>query len=374
MITRLVISNFRSIGADIEIRPGRMNFLVGINGSGKSNVLRALTFVRESVRIGLQGAVTNDNGIDSIRRHSSGHPRNVKIEIDASVKDGSINYGFEIAGDRSEEYRVKKEWGKVIISGESTTFSMESGNWNGPENLRPSIDSQSLAITSLGGDERIKPLWDFLANMMVYSIYPDVLREPQKFSSETPMQSRGDNWVSILHQQEKAGWKQQLVAALEKLTSDIDDIKVAKASGFLITQFHHKLRGEKTKKWFGADLESDGTLRVAGLLTALLQDPAPTVIGIEEPELTVHPGALPLIYDYLHEASERAQIFVTTHSPILLDYINLDNSSVFVVQRDAAVTSVRPLSEQNKDAVRNNLLTLGELMISGEMQLPLSLD
>lgn len=374
MITRLVISNFRSIDADVEIRPGRMNFLVGINGSGKSNVLRALTFVRESVRIGLQGAVTNDNGIDSIRRHSSGHPRNVKIEIDADVSNGHVSYGFEIAGDRSEEYRVKREWGCVTVNGESTKFSLESGKWIGPENLRPSIDSQSLAITSLGGDERIKPLWDFLANMMVYSIYPDVLREPQKFSSETPMQSRGDNWVSILHQQEKSGWKQDLVAALEKLTSDIDDIKVAKASGFLITQFHHKLRGEKTKKWFGADLESDGTLRVAGLLTALLQNPPPTVIGIEEPELTVHPGALPLIYDYLHEASERAQIFVTTHSPILLDFINLEKSSVFVVQRDAAVTSVTLLPEHNKDAVRNNLLTLGELMISGQMQLPLSLD
>lgn len=374
MITRLVISNFRSIGANVEIRPGRLNFLVGTNGSGKSNVLRALTFIRESVRIGLQGAITNNNGIDSIRRHSTGHPRNVRIEIDATLKNGSASYRFEITGDRSEEYRVKREWGRVTVSGEVTEFSLESGVWSGPENLRPSIDSQSLAITSLGGDERIKPLWDFLANMMVYSIYPDVLREPQKFSSETPMQSRGDNWVSILYQQEKDGWKNDLVAALEKLTGDIDDIKVAKASGFLITQFHHKLRGEKTKKWFGADLESDGTLRVAGLLTALLQQPPLPVIGIEEPELTVHPGALPLIYDYLREASSRSQIFVTTHSPILLDYIGLDESSVFVVQRDAAVTSVEPLSDVHREAVRSQLLTLGEIMISGEMQLPLSLD
>jgi predicted ATPase len=205
--------------------------------------------------------------------------------------------------------------------------------------------------------------------MMVYAIYPDVLREPQKYSNETPMQPRGENWVSILYQQEKHGWKPDLVSALEKLTGDIDDVKVAKASGFLITQFHHKVRGEKTKKWFGADLESDGTLRVAGLLTALLQTPPLTVIGIEEPELTVHPGALPLIYDYLREASSRSQIFVTTHSPILLDHLDLDDSTVFVVQRSDTVSSVYPLSTEHKDAVRKQLLTLGEIMISGDLQL-----
>ena len=374
MITKLIISNFRSLGPNVEIKPGALNFLVGANGSGKSNILRALTFVREAVRMGLPGAITNNNGIESIRRYSSGRPRNVKIEIEAKVQHGTVNYGFEITGDHSEEYRVKTEWGNLNIAGKVTRFSMESDIWNGPENLQPSIDNQSLAITSLGGDTRIKPLWDLLANMMVYAIYPDVLREPQKYSSETPMQTRGENWVSILYQQEREGWKTDLVAALKKLTGDIDDIKVAKTSGFLITQFHHEVRGEKTKKWFGADLESDGTLRVAGLLTALLQKPALPLIGVEEPELTVHPGALPLIYDYLSEASSRSQIFVTTHSPILLDYLNLDKSQVFVVQRSAAVSSVTPLSSEHREAVRNQLLTLGEIMISGDLQLSLPLD
>ncbi len=374
MITKLTISNFRSIGSNVVIKPGRLNLLVGINGSGKSNVLLALTFVREAVRMGLPGAITNSNGIESIRRHSHGRPRNVRIEIDALLDNGTACYGFEITGDHGKEYRVKKEWGHLNISGVATVFSMESGVWKGPENLRPSVDNQSLVITSLGGDERIKPLWEFLANMVVYAIYPDVLREPQKYSNETPMKPRGENWVSILNQQEKDGWKPDLVSALEKLTGDIDDIKVENAAGFLITQFRHKVRGGKAKKWFGADLESDGTLRIAGLLTALLQKPALTVIGIEEPELTVHPGALPLIYDYLNEASGRSQIFVTTHSPILLDYLDLDRSTIFVVQRKGAVTSVEPLSTEHKDAVQKQLLTLGEMMISGDLQIPLSLD
>jgi len=370
MITRLKISNFRSLGT-IDIKPGRLNFLVGPNGSGKSNFLHALTFVREAVRMGLPGAITNDGGIEAVRRHSSGHPRNVRIDMEIELKTGTARYGFEITGDRSEEYRVKSEFGAVQKGSEIAEFSVDGGTWSGPENLRPSLDHQSLAITTLGGDERIKPLWDFLANMMVYAIYPDILRRPQPFSSETPMKPQGNNWVTILYQREKSGWKADLVAALHQLTGDIDDIRLSKAAGFLMVEFRHQGQDPKARKWFGAALESDGTLRVAGLLTALLQEPPLPVIGIEEPELTVHPGALLLIHDYLRESSERSQVFITTHSPLLLDHLDLRESSVFVVQRQGGATSAESLSDRHKKAVIDQLLTLGELMVTGDLQLPL---
>ena len=296
------------------------------------------------------------------------------IEISAKLDAGTALYGFEITGDKNEEYRVKREWGSVSSDVGRTQFRVEGGRWDGPENMRPPLDKQSLAITALGGDPRIKPLWNFLANTMVYAIYPDVLREPQKFSSETPMMPRGENWISILHQQEKLPWKAEMVAALGKLTGDIDGVRVAKTSSFLMAEFHHEKPKKESKKWFGADLESDGTLRVAGLLTALLQNPAPPVIGIEEPELTVHPGALPLLYDFLLEASGRSQILVTTHSPLLLDYLDLESAKIFVTQRHQAITSLLPLSESHKNAVKDQLLTLGELMISGDLQLQLPID
>ncbi len=371
MIKKLTIHNFRSLGARTELELGKLNFLVGVNGSGKSNVLHALTFVREAVRMGLPGAVANNNGIEALRLHSSGHPRNIMLGFELWLGGFPASYGFEIAGDRSKEYRVKREWGEVRdAQGKPTSFETQGGLWEGPENLKPNLDQQSLAITAVGGDPRIKPLWDFLANMMVYSIYPDILREPQKFSSETPMKSQGDNWISILHQPEADNWKNDLVAALAKLTGDIEDIKVTEVAGYLIAQFRHKVPGGKDKKWFDAGRESDGTLRVAGLLTGLLQEPTLPVIGIEEPELTVHPGALPLIFDFLREASLRSQILVTTHSPILLDFLSIDDAQLFVVQRRKSVTTVMPLSEDRREAVRSQLLTLGEMMISGDLLLP----
>jgi predicted ATPase len=95
-----------------------------------------------------------------------------------------------------------------------------------------------------------------------------------------------------------------------------------------------------------------------------LQEPPLSVIGIEEPELTVHPGALPLIYDFLSEASERSQIFVTTHSPILLDYINLDRAKVFVVQKENGVSEIKSISKESKNKVSGQLMTLGDMLIS----------
>src|SRR5258706_1544502 len=98
---------------------------------------------------------------------------------------------------------------------------------------------------------------------------------------------------------------------LGQITGDIDDIRVSQAGGYLVAEFRHGVvktpKGNKERaKWFGAAQESDGTLRMAGIITALLQEPPLTLIGVEEPELTIHPRAIPVLYDYLCEASSKS--------------------------------------------------------------------
>ncbi len=41
-----------------------MTVLVGHNGSGKSNVVDVLSFVRDAMHMGLSGAITDRGGID----------------------------------------------------------------------------------------------------------------------------------------------------------------------------------------------------------------------------------------------------------------------------------------------------------------------
>jgi predicted ATPase len=186
------------------------------------------------------------------------------------------------------------------------------------------------------------------------------------------MKEHGQNWVSLLRdlvRQEDV--KGDMVAGLNKLTGDIDDIRVSRAAGYLIAEFRQQAKSGKEKRWFAAAQQSDGTLRVAGLLTALLQTPHLPVIGIEEPELTVHPGALPMLYEYLKQASEVSQIFVTTHSPIILDVVDVEKDAIFVVSRCDGKTDIRKIGDAQLKPVRESLLRLGDLFIAGDLQLSL---
>lgn len=372
MIERMTVSNYRSLGENVSLELGPFTALVGPNGSGKSNVVDVLRFVSDCMHVGLSGAITSRNGIGAVSRWSGGHPFNVAIKLELALDGGQrARYSFELQVDSGEEYRVKSE--AVSLSGKSgdAGFFILNGVWfEEPEGLAPSLDERSLALPIIGGDSRFQPLVQALQRISIHSVSPDTLRTPQKYNPVKPMDTHGSNWASILKDQPRASWKPELISALRKLTGDIEDIKVSQAGSFLVAQFRHSSRGRA--KWLDAAQESDGTLRVAGIVTALLQEPPVQVIGIEEPELTVHPGAIPLLFDFLQQASHRSQVLVTTHSPELLDLMEADD--VRVVFRDQKGTTVNPMSESQRRAVRDGLLTLGEVLRTEGLQpeLPLA--
>lgn len=367
MITTLHVSNFRSLAEGVRVDFGRFTALVGPNGSGKSSVVDALRFVSDCMHMGLDGAITHRSGINCVRRWSGGHPFNLALKLQLDLPAGPAGYEFELVGDSNEEYRLKSEAATLTgTSGGAIRFRVEDGRWvDGPESLRPQVTKQSLALPLLGGDERFEPLFRALRNIAIYSIFPDVLRDPQKYSAAKPMEHHGSNWSSILRDQGSETWKPELVSVLGKLTGDIEDIRIEPAAGLLVVQFKHRSSNKKLK-WFDAAQESDGTLRVAGIVTALLQEPSVPVLGVEEPELTVHPGAIPLLSDYLKEASTRSQIIVTTHSPELLDRVDADD--VRVVDRVDGVTTVARMADSQRETIRAGLLTLGEVMRSEGLQ------
>lgn len=372
MIKQLRISNYRSLGENVQIRLGPFTALVGPNGAGKSNIVDALRFVADAMQMGLSGAITHRHGIGAVRRWSGGHPFNVSIALDLSLDGATASYSFELRGDSAEEYKVKGEEATVWSGGNLFRFRVENASWvEGPPGLQPLLDDKNLALPVIGGDARFQPLIRALQQISIYAIFPDTLRTPQKYSAVKPMDRHGSNWASILKDQPKSSWKPELITALRKLTGDTEDLRIEQAASYLVVQFRHRSPNLK-QKWFDATQESDGTLRVAGIVTALLQEPPVPVLGIEEPELTVHPGTIPLLYDFLKEASRRSQVLVTTHSPDLLDLI--DAEDVRVIRRGEDGTSVQPMAAHQLQAVRDGLLTLGEVLRTEDLQqeLPLS--
>ncbi len=97
-----------------------------------------------------------------------------------------------------------------------------------------------------------------------------------------------------------------------------------------------------------------------GLLTALYQEPPRTLIAIEEPELNIHPGALPVLRDVFLEVSQTTQILLTTHSPDLLE--GIPPESLRVVEREQGITQVGPVAPDQIEAIRRKLFHPGEIM------------
>ena len=118
---------------------------------------------------------------------------------------------------------------------------------------------------------------------------------------------------------------------------------------------------------------SDGTLRALGVLTALFQSSNGDMkkvpfVGIEEPEVAVHPGAAGILRDGLRAASKTTQIAVTSHSPDLLDDKDIDELSILAVISQNGETKIGPLDAAGKSAIRDRLYTAGELLKLNQLE------
>jgi predicted ATPase len=64
---------------------------------------------------------------------------------------------------------------------------------------------------------------------------------------------------------------------------------------------------------------SDGTLRYLLWVAALLTPRPPGLLVLNEPETSLHPDLLPALGRLIVQASERSQVVVVSHAPVLVD-------------------------------------------------------
>jgi hypothetical protein len=134
------------------------------------------------------------------------------------------------------------------------------------------------------------------------------------------------------------------------------------------------LRANHQRGHFSPKQMSDGTLRALGVLTALFQckdrppqRPIP-LVGIEEPEATLHPAAAGVLTDALREASHFTQVIVTSHSADLLDVKDLDPDSIRMVEAPEGETIIGPVDDASRSILRDRLCTAGELLRQNQLR------
>ncbi|MDM8551465.1 AAA family ATPase [Desulfobacterales bacterium HSG2] len=206
-------------------------------------------------------------------------------------------------------------------------------------------------------------IYQFLGSMGFYNISPRKLRSPQADAEVSPLDEGGRNLCAVLrHLREKhPAESRNLISDLKAVVPGIADYSVKSAGEWLVTDLRYELsKPGLPPPSFKLALESDGTLRMLGILAALCQVPHLPLLAIEEPELNIHPDGSGILGDVLLEAGLRSQVLVTTHSPDLIDTFSPD--ILRVVEKEDGVTKVGPLLKSQSEAVAENLFSPGELM------------
>jgi predicted ATPase len=175
-------------------------------------------------------------------------------------------------------------------------------------------------------------------------------------ASSSFMEEDLSNLPMVLNNLEFVEMKPAIMAELSKFYEDLVDYTIKLDSGTAQLYFKEKdLAG-----MIPATRLSDGILKYLALLCVLLHPSPPPIVCIEEPELGLHPDILPAIGELLIAASERCQLVVTTHSPVLIDSLSNDPEFVLVSEKERGMTTIERLDKKEM-AVWLETYTLGEL-------------
>jgi predicted ATPase len=320
--TRVHLENWRNFGqADVEL--AQRVFVVGPNASGKSNFLDVFRFLHDIVSVGggLEEAVRKRQGVSKLRALSARKFPDVVIRVDLGGSNGEAwQYELALGHDSRQRPQIKRERVR-----QGTVDLVERPNPSDKE------DPERLTQTYLqqvNVNKEFRPVADAFASIRYLHIVPQLIREPDR-SVDRINDPYGGDFLEQL-----ASTREQTLRARLKTISEALRVAVPQLSALELTRDtrgapHLRGRYEHWRPqgaWQTEDQFSDGTLRLLGLLWAIVDNGGPLLL--EEPELSLHPEVvrfLPQMFARMQRRSGR-QILTSTHSTDLLrdDGIGLD--------------------------------------------------
>ncbi len=380
-IQRVKIANYKSI-AYCDVKLGPLMFLVGPNGAGKSNFLDALRLVVDGLRTTLDHALRDRSGIKEVRRRTSGHPTHPSIRLEFSLPDGAHgHYAFKMGARPHGGFEV---WGeecfiKNDLFSPPAYFKVQNGQVETSAAIAPAVAPDRLYLVTMSGLKEFAPLYHALSSMGFYNLNPTAIRDPQTPDAGDLLLRDGSNIASVLGQlaardPEK---KQRIEEYLGKIVPGLESVDNRNIGPKEMLEFRQRMVTSSNSWHFLSTNMSDGTLRALGILAALFQNdraniggrlvPRVPLVGIEEPEVALHPAASGVLLDALRVASQETQILVTSHSPELLDSREIAYQSILAVLAQDGMTHITRLDSAVKQVLKDQLFTPGELLRQGQL-------
>ena len=377
ILSRLVFQRFRSLAKE-EVKFDNPTFLIGQNGCGKSNFSDAIAFLAEAMASPLQAVLEHRGGFAAVSHRGSARGRSnmgLAVELhDPGADMSEARYGIELRASTGSGFQVVREQCVVTrLNGSIASFDRRPVNgsvgWKSSvKSLDPIVEPNALALPLVGGDARFRPVFRLLSDMRVCRIEPAAVRALQDPDGGVRLQADGSNAASVLREiqrQSATDWE-RICELLQCVVPGTVGVQLKRHGNKLTLAFSQEW-GKSAPVKFEAFNMSDGTLRVLGILAAIFQRPAPSLIVIEEPEATVHPGAIGTILDVLRHAGRFMQVVVTTHSPDVLDAGWIEDRHLRIASWERGITRVSTVSPSVRVALREHLMGAGELLRSNAM-------
>jgi predicted ATPase len=352
VLATLAVENYRSLRR-LVLPLGRLNVVTGANGTGKSNLYRALRLLADSSRNGAVPALAREGGLPSTLwagpETFSRAVREGQHPVQGTRRSGPVSLRLGFAGD---DFGYAMDLGLPIRSDSAFALDPEikrECTWSGPV-LRPA----SLLTDRRGGVVRVRdddgtwrtmhdavrPYDSMLSEFADPQIAPDLLSLRERIRSwrfydhvrtdaqaparasqigtRTPVLGHdGADLAAALQTIKEVGDSNALDAAIDHAFPG-SRVEVTSRSG----RFDLLLHQQGLLRPLGGGELSDGTLRYLLWVAALLTPRPPTLLVLNEPETSLHPDLLTPLAQLVVTASTHTQVIVVTHARALVEALN----------------------------------------------------
>ncbi|MGA2703166.1 MAG: AAA family ATPase [Isosphaeraceae bacterium] len=364
MIHRFRVQNFKSI-VDVDVHLSPVTVLVGKSGTGKSNFVQALRFLR--------------NALFSNRNLQESWPQ--LRPMMASDAPTTFFVEFSVAGVE-EKFRYELSINKIgpaqppdnecLTLGDRCLFHQV--NAGRPRSARWLVEPELIQVPAAGAialgripsiPEIVIAFTALTSGIGCYVFSDKVLSQPGRANQRTwGLADDAGNFLDTLRDVvsnlQDLKVRKSIVAALQRLNPSISSVELNDIQNPSKVVVGHRFDG----KTLALDLsqESDGFRRFYAHLLAIYQRPPKQTLIFEHPEDGIHPGALSLLAEEFKAAPEQGhgQVIRTTHSPKLLDHFDVEQ--IRVVELAGLETRIGFISAEQMEAIRDRLLEPGELL------------
>jgi predicted ATPase len=321
------IEGFTSIRS-AAVSLGSLNVLVGANGAGKSNFIRALEMLGRIVDSELNLFVGLNGGASALVNSSM--PAKIRLRLDAPPNSYEATLG--VAAD--DELIFTEEQIFFRNPQYDKPWSSHLGRGHRETRLHRAQERQQVA----------RYVIDVLEGCRVYHFHDTSADAPVKqvVSTADNLALRQDagNLAAVLF-----ALRRDNPPAYRRIEGAIRQVAPFFRDFILLPEGRDRIR----LRWrqtdsdavFSANQMSDGTLRFICLTTLLLHPSTPALVVLDEPELGLHPYAIVQLSELLRQASVRSQVLIATQSVTLMNQFQIDD--LIVVERaNGASTFERP--------------------------------